>query len=394
MPARAESGGRAPERATAPVSSARRYGRFLAWSLALSLALAGAERFYSEQRAIRTEPGLGASWIWAPEAASSAAPAAFFAVRDVDLEAGVSAWMAVVADEHYTLWVNGSRVGSGGLTARREADFFEISGSVKPGLNRLMLEVASSRGAGGLMASLRVGEPGRAVLGTDASWRIFTRFDPSIFSALRPLSENEGAPPAVWQRTQTGRWRPAEALQRKPGILPVPGGAASAPVRVRYFSDDSTWRAVSQEAPLKRAGSLTVIDFGRPVEGHLEVSFSESPGASLLFFDLEDPDHDARRPPDTVMMPVEGSLEWRDPFARSFRYVTFVGTTAAETMRVEQISAEHAAIHRPPTPTARGVFGLEAPSPYRQAREAVWQRIREKNRAGPKPAETASRNAR
>ena len=86
----------------------------------LALLAGAAESGLAALRSKRSEPGLGARWIWPEGAARSGAPRTFYAARDFELPEGVEkAWLSIAGDESYVLWVNGRAAGSG---AWRDAD--------------------------------------------------------------------------------------------------------------------------------------------------------------------------------------------------------------------------------------------------------------------------------
>ena len=160
---------------------------FFALGIAGAACLAFLQQAVVSFAADRAEPGRGACWIWAQDAANAAQPLAFWAVRDfqlmdpADLE---SASVVIAADESYELWLNGQRVGAGEYVQGMAADQYSVSHLLQLGSNRLVVELRSSRGAGGLLASVsfRATTPGasctrptRRCFGALSRWTVLVK---------------------------------------------------------------------------------------------------------------------------------------------------------------------------------------------------------------------------
>ncbi|MFY9819992.1 MAG: hypothetical protein WAM82_01330, partial [Thermoanaerobaculia bacterium] len=159
--------------AVRPPIRRRRWGVIALITSLVVLALALAARALPEARARRL-PTAEAQWIWKSLDWDDHQPAAFYVLRDFDLAATpAAARLLVTADEEYVLTLNGRRIGAGAFQPGAVLDVYDAGPLLLPGANRLMVEVRSARGAGGLLASL-VDGAGRMLVGTDGRWRIFS----------------------------------------------------------------------------------------------------------------------------------------------------------------------------------------------------------------------------
>ncbi len=338
-----------------------RPARFFTVVLVVVLAAAAVERGAAALRARMTEPGLGACWIWAPGVDRSGEPIAFFAVRDFELDEDQPGWISIVADESYVLFVNGLRVGSGSYRPNAPADLYEVSAYLDAGWNRIAVELRSRRGAGGLLASLRLGEPGRAVLRSDRDWRIFRRYAPGILKGW-PLAGGERA--QGWQRPPTGRWRlrRASAARPQPSVpwefppvrqLPAP--------RVRFPESDSRWIELGPpRRKFPNMGTRLVFDWGEEVTGFLSLDLKSSDGeVALVWFGSEPPEEP--RPADALVIPVPGRSSWEDAHPRRFRYALIAGVELQNAPHVRPIDPALVDRLRAPERRWRGVFGFPTP---------------------------------
>ncbi|MEO1087512.1 MAG: hypothetical protein AAFY88_25010, partial [Acidobacteriota bacterium] len=274
-----------------------------------ALGLSAAEAAYRHHQAA-AEPAAGAGWMWAAGAAERGEPTAFFAVRDLRLDAGSRLWIVLSVDESYSLWVNGRRVGSGTYREGEPAERYDVSDFLKAGWNRFMIEASSSRGAGGILASLRLGDPEKVLKGSDGDWRIFESTERWLVTGIRALEPGLGAAPVIWQNAPTGRWRLPKAVsqgQRLAEFVPL-----HYPQRLRHPAAISTaeiWRQLEPRERLPHLETQVVLDFGSTVTGHLEMGLETQAGPALLFFDAEDPGPPAGRGADSVMVAVPGQRQ-------------------------------------------------------------------------------------
>lgn len=352
-----------------------RPARFFATALALALLVALAERGFGCWRSRTIEPGRGACWIWAPDFHRARQPVAFYAVRDFEREAAgpTAAALSISADEAYTLFLNGAIVGSN--SHRSAIDRYAVGHLLRLGLNRIVVELRSSRGAGGLLASLA--DP--AVEGeivTDGSWRIYRSHLPGLFEN-GPLAA-AGESPRIWQRSPTGRWRIAAAG----GDRPIAAGENEPfhwrwPVKVRRARNGERWHELSwPRLSFPSLGSEILLDWGKEIEGYLHFDpASPEPTPALVWFGAEPPDPESR-PPDEVMTFVPGRDWWRSIHPRRFRYALLIGAEPRTVVRVFDLREDQEAALAPPSEAASGVFGLRPGAVNGSIVERVRRRFR------------------
>lgn len=344
--------------------------RLFAAVAAAALVLMVLERSVTALVSERSEPGRGASWIWAQGVLDGVEPLAFFAVRDFELDEAGPASLTLVADEEYVAYVNGRRVGSGAYRGRLPADRFAVGDLLKAGGNRLAVELRSSRGAGGLLAHLRIGdeEPPRILSGGD--WRIFRRYEPAI---LLGWDLEGGEPAAVWHRQPTGRWRP-----RPPGEPrswheeSLLGEPWRPPQRAR--SVEGAWHDLTEPRALPELGPRVIFDWGEEITGVLHLELATDGGEPGLLFAAPMPPDDCPAPADGLVVPVPGRGSWSDAFVRTFRYICLVGVDLREAPEVEV--AGPAAATAPPSPGPwPGIFGVQPPRDHTYAEEQIRERL-------------------
>ncbi|MCP3960289.1 MAG: hypothetical protein GY719_20795 [bacterium] len=347
--------------------------RFFIGVLLLALAAAATERLVAGLRTRFLETGNGACWMWAAGDYGDGRPLAFYAARDLWLDLpDQPARIAIVADETYLLYVNGRRVGAGSYRPGAPVDEYDVSHLLQVGVNRLLVELRSSRGAGGLLAELAIGSGNdpRLVV-TDDEWRIFRRHDPGLLGGWSALEGGEA--PQVWQRSPTGRWRLGETRRRRP----IPFEEASAPDRraplaFQLLNSDSWQELDWSRRRIPAIGPQQIYDFGEEVEGILSFDLTAATGRpGLLYFDFEPPDPRGRRP-DEVILPVPGRRYWEDAFPRRFRYVLVVGVEPYSRMQVDLLPPDLARELALPEGNHDGVFGVEPPRSYSKTEEDVW----------------------
>ena len=362
-------------------SSRLRHPRPLAFFtsvLALALVVAGAAHLIKSLRSRFADPGHGACWIWAAGGYGGGEPVAFYAAREFELTAPGGGRIAIAADETYLLYFNGHRVGSGGYRHRAPVDEYDVSDLLQEGVNRILVELRSSRGAGGLVAELELDGDGAAapsrVIATDTSWRIFRRFEPELFGGWSLLEGGET--PAVWSRPPTGRWRLgstriARATPR-PGFPPP---TRRRPIRLRAPQTGSWLDLPWSGRRIPPIGPKQLYDWGTAVTGYLSFDLTSAAGEpGLLFFGMEPPDPKASSP-DEVVLPVPGRHHWEAAVQRRFRYLLIVG---AEPRRSIEVEVSGSGLERgltPPGIRLSGVFGLEPPRSYSKVEEDVWARL-------------------
>ncbi len=350
--------------------------RFLAAAAGLALLAAGAERLAARLAGADS----GACWIWATGDYGGGKAIAFLAARDLELAATGPARLQIAADETYLLYVNGRRLGGGSYRPGKPLDEYDAGPFLEIGLNRILVELRSSRGAGGLLARLELGSSGEArddsrTLVTDGDWRIFRRYDPGLFGGWSTLEGGDA--PKVWQRAPTGRWRLAAGSRPRPiPFQGFPPPERRRPLRHRKYVDPAWLDIDWSRRRIPALGPQQVYDWGEEVEGYLAFDLRSDAGQpGLVYFASEQPPDPNTRPPDAVILPVPGRRHWQDAHPRRFRYALVVGAEPHSWMELELLNGDVAHALAAPAENHDGVFGIEPPRSYSGAEEAVWQRL-------------------
>lgn len=327
-------------------------------------------------RAVRARelPTGGAEWVWAELPERLPSPVAFYAVRDFSLAGVAGAWEAgdaglrMLADEEYVVWVNGRRVGSNRYAVGAPVDVYEVGDLLLPGMNRLAVELRSSRGAGGLLAAVVATEDERVLVASDESWRIVREWTAGLVEGWVPVPGEERA--TSWGRPPTGRWGWPELGAVRPRLAAVgePCGAVPA--------------AAVRRAAADGPGRVT-FDWGREVVGYLRVRHPEQEPAAGPSVSLFAVGEKAVRPLSAgahalPLVGMPGSVEWTDVVPRRFRYAAVVGMPGP--LEASVVPVEAAALAALPgcvhsEATDPGVLGL-APRPRRlPAEDTVRRRL-------------------
>lgn len=367
-----------------PPSTTKKRGLWILAIVGLALAAAGLQQAVRRALAVGTLPTGAAEWIWDEGRHRQTGPWAFWAVRDFELpEVPGSVRLLVLADEGYVVHVNGRRVGSNVYRDGASPDRYEVAPWLRPGANRLAVELRSARGAGGLLLALVDGAGGEPLLGTDARWTVFHRDHPGILEGWLPVSKGE--PAFSWGLPPVGRWGlPSEPTDRAsfPRVAGEPWDLrAVPPERVAVGgqvlhvlgSGDPTraerlpWRPVgpaeasSPSEDLGR-GPVILFDWGNEVTGYLTLVHRTGGGRppGVLRVGTEPPEADPYRPDATVLTVTDGGV-WRDGLPRRFRYALVLGADSVVGARVEPVVPE--LLDRLPASPApeRGLFGLPPP---------------------------------
>lgn len=360
----------------------------------LALVAGAAESGRAYLRSRSGEPGLGARWIWAEGAARAGMPITLFAARDFELDEGTErGWLSIAADEDYVLWLNGQAIGSGSWQkgswqkggsgphqGEPVADLYELSDWLEAGTNRLVVELRSTSGAGGLLATLRLGDKGQASLVTDASWRMFRKADPRLLRGLAHLEELGGETPKIWPWPPIGRWRLRE-LEPRPDLRATAfTGRSLCAHRMRFPSPGAPWMELKpgSACSLPELSDQSLWDFGSEVEGILELGLdpTSDPQPALFYFFSEEPAGELSPLQPTIFVETApGAWLWRDTASRRFRYLAVVGLKPAGFLRLRNLVADRAEAYQPPA-TPPGVFGLTPPEDSPKGlKELVWQRL-------------------
>jgi hypothetical protein len=364
----------------APSSSGR-------WWAAISLAvvavvlLAMVER---ESRALFARFGLptgAAQWIWEPRDRRDLSPAAFYAARDFTLERPPArARILAGGDEELILYLNGARVGTGGWRPGAPLDVWEVGPLLQPGGNRLLVEMRSGRGTGGLLVSLEdeSGESGGGQLvASDATWRIFHRHALGLLRGWLPLTGDSSPPsvPAVclgfpplgrWGRPRPGAARPlfADLVSGRP----APASSSSLLPPLAMFP-------TNRPQPPRR-----LFDFGREVTGHLLLDAEPAPEKDgkqmgLVWVGGAPPDP-LRQHESAGVVLLPGRRTWMDAFPRRFRYALVMGFPGTLGARVQEVDAARVVLTSPgPPQPPRGVLGIVPPPLRTPVEDEIWRQL-------------------
>lgn len=289
-------------------------------------------------------PATGmAEWIWIDGPHDRRSPAAFYAARDVTLdEVPPEVELRVLADEEYHAFVNGRWVGAGVWHPDAPLDAYAVASLLRPGENRILFEVRSARGSGGILACLVDPKSGRVLAATGEDWPTLPRHHDGLFQGWAPLGRAHGT--ISWGRPPTGRWGVPEPGPVRAPFEPANEDHRVPPERIRPIGEPGGWRPfrVGWKVPRAlrgRPGPGYEIDFGEPVAGRLNLRFAGDgrQRTALLFFDggpslfppldpltarVADKTHGS---PQAAAIVLPGRPGWSDAAVRRFRYVAVVG---------------------------------------------------------------------
>jgi hypothetical protein len=230
-----------------------------------------------------------------------------------------------------------------------------------------MIELRSSRGAGGLLASV-VDGAGRLLVGTDDRWRIFRKHELGLERGWLPLTG--GVPVYDWGYPPMGRWgRP------RPGPLKPLLGELSELRRAAVPAASSLpLPPVLPVATGRPPGSPVLYDWGHEVTGYLslEVPPAQELGVALLFIGGQPPDPLRSEPTGSILI-VPGRHQWLDARPRRFRYAVILGLERPASLSVLPVSEE--AVPPPAARGEKGVFGIVPPPLRTPVEDEVWGKL-------------------
>jgi len=344
--------------------SGRRWWRAWLVLVAAVLFLALATRSLPPMRARAELPTGEAQWIWRRIDRKDHYPTAFYAVRDFDLDTPPArARLLITADEEYVVTLNAKRIGAGAYDSGARLDVYEVGPLLLPGGNRLVVELRSARGAGGLLATLQDETSGRRLVISDESWRIFPRHELGLVRGWLPIGGGESA--FCWGYPPIARWGRPRVGTPEPLLSPGPALPA---VSVRPLTFNQ--RAGETRTP---PGSPVLFDWGHEIEGRLTLDLPPSgqPGAGLLFLGTEPPDL-LRAHPTAAILVMPGRHDWLDARPRRFRYAVVVGLVRPALAAV--LPAPARAVP-PRDPAEMKVFGIEGPPLRTPVEDEVWRKL-------------------
>lgn len=336
-------------------------GSRAAWLVVILAAplLALAERGFERSSARLWSASGGARWIWA-EPTGTLTDASFFVFRDFELSAFPGrARIHCQADESYFLYLNGQLLGAGRVRDNRGLDTYEVGYRLEPGVNRILVELRSSRGEGGLLLQLDIEGEDPQAIETDESWWVSRDYVPELLESGAELARTE-APAVSLSAPPVGRWGLPEVGQARSEFADVVAlGAQLHAPRARSERTGDAWRGLAPpDVSSPPLGSTVTFDWGREVTGYANIVFGRKEGASALVFGgLEPPDPESDRPIAYLVNPA-GRKSWSDTEPRTFRYLTVVATAEMVGARVLPLEPTYAASVLQGASKRPGVFGL------------------------------------
>lgn len=352
--------------------------RFLFRISAIALLLLGLGLYESRLRpavAARDLPTGSAEWIWAEDLSAADGWVTYFLYRDFEVGPSLPerAELVVEADGGYWAFVNQHAVGSGAYREHAAVDAYEVAAMLRPGANRVVFQVRSRRGVGGLLASLRLG--GRGSVVTDGSWKTFRRYENSVL-------ENGFVPEDVgrvksWGRPPVGAWHVAREVVRVPvladQLLPVQSAGV---VRIRALGArdwNKKFPAPEAHEPL---GRWVIFDLGRVVSGYINVTFAERSGArGLLYTSLDRPAGPDASDPAAWFVSPPGRGSWSEAQPREFRFVTVLALAEISGLRVFETPAEWVAARGAGEIRSRRAFGFAPPPSATTVEDEFWREL-------------------
>jgi hypothetical protein len=318
--------------------------------LALFLAVLGlAERGARVLVSRRVLATAGAQWIWAPGALERSEGVAFYAVRDVELAAPPErARVHLLADEAYILYVNGRRVGSGAYFAGAPLDTYPLDGLLRPGWNRVAVELRSVRGAGGLLLALFADGERAPLVRSGREWRIF-HDAAGVVEGTRRFAD--GAPALVWQSPPTGGWG-------IPRLAPDRSTFDDVVVAEEGRLEAALLEPRTDPRPLNQRGAPLINDFGRPVSGYVVLGgLGAAPRRLRIDVGLESAGGEG-----VDVLLAEGQSEWSTAEVRTVRYVGSPYLPEGASLRMVAVDPAFAAQDaKRAARRQEGAFGVDPP---------------------------------
>lgn len=282
----------------------------------------------------RSLPTGTAEWIWSADVDAEDGWASFFVYRDFEVGAVVPtrAQLVVQADGGYWAFVNQHPVGSGGFREGAPADSYQVETFLRPGANRLLLQVRSRRGIGGVIANLDLGDSPGVV--TDGRWKAFARYESAV---LGPgFIPEDVVSTKVWGRPPIGAWpvssQAAEIPLLADQLLPEQRARVT---RIRPLGQrdwEKRFPSPDEHLPL---GRWVVFDLGEVVHGYVNVAFASRAGVrGLIYTNRERPSGPDTADPAVWFAAPPGRGSWTDLQPRSFRFVTVLSLAELSGLRV------------------------------------------------------------
>ena len=340
--------------------SLRTFTRVIALLVGL-LALAGFESWLRPRQLERGLPTGTAKWIWASKIGPEDGWVNFFLHKDFALNnEPAHAELKIQADEGYWTFLNGKAIGSGAFREEAPLDSYDVGRFLRLGRNRIVVQVRSRRGTGGLLASLDVNDEESIV--SDSTWEATWRYERALFRpGFRP---EDAAGVHVWGRPPIGRWDVPRAVVRIPDVErqlvnPKPREA----LRTRSFGGsgwDRRFPKAEQRVPL---GRWVVFDLGEVVTGYSNVVFASRGGTfGIVFAGIDRPYEPGMSEPVARFQAPPGQGSWSDPEPRRFRFLTVLANAEIAGLRVFETAAEMVTSRAADVTVRSTAFGIEPPS--------------------------------
>ncbi len=344
------------------------------------------------QSASDHQPTGSAEWIWGRR---MEAPAAFFMVRDFEIAESVeptaeSAELQILADESYTAYLNGQRIGSNRYRAGAAVDRYLVHQFLRRGANRIAVLVDLTRLRGGLLARVvRVDADGskEELVVTDEDWSVLPESAGPKFSnpkhPLRPLPTvvSLGRPPI-------GRWGWLKLGEHLRTLLPDqqllrPDGTVASAARPASYRDRSgVWHNLPARARRRPLGDWVEFSWDQEQTGFFGIRHQASePPVGLVYLGIEPPNPGVDAA-DLIVVGLKNRQTWEDSVVRRFRYALVLGIPSIVDARVHRTKPEVSELwERERT----GVFSVAPPAAGARLRSAVedevWRRLEGISRA-------------
>lgn len=358
--------------------------RWLTGSLVLGLALLAlvglqiAMRAYLESRVL---PTRGAQWIWLADGTEETGPVAFYAVRDFKLSRMPDeAILTTAADEESLVFLNSVPIGGSHYFNGESLKSYDVLAAVKKGKNRLVVEVRSVRGVGGLLLRLQTRKGKETIeVVTDDEWQLFRRSHDALFDPASLLPEGEA--PKVWGAAPVGRWSLSRSAQTMPTIADLrTSGSAVGARRFRLPDQNRRWQPLGKTDRTSPAlGHWVTFDFGEEAMAYLALRFpsqvsEDSQPIGLLYLGHQ-PRILNRSQAERHVVLMPGQRVWLDARPRRFRYATYVGLTpvsGADAYPVDEARADELWLTGHAT---TGAFGLPVGQSGPSLEDIVWSEL-------------------
>lgn len=320
------------------------------------------------------------TWIWRTHDLRHVQAAGFFAVKELELvEVPAEAEVRILGDAEYLLMINGARIGSNRYATGATLDRYRVERWLVPGRNRLVVELRSPSGAGGLSFELLA--DGQQLVRSDGSWTIHEAHWRGLLGD-RPLIPGER--PRLLGRSPLGRWGRPEPGPERPVF--ESSLASPEPIAAELFrvpSAEGIWqRTAGRGRRPPNMGPLVEFDFGVERTGYLQLAFREGPGrreeagtsAVLLAFSNE-PIGEAPWSATALFRPIPGAGLYQDSTLRRFRYVAVAGLPGVFSAEVLATSEAFWAALAPRAAPEVGILGVRPPRSSAPVEHEVWREL-------------------